>query len=60
MKLFDLVIRFILTTCFIILFNLLCEPYGVHIGFNIINLAIGTLIGFPGFALLFILALLFR
>ncbi|ADQ40637.1 hypothetical protein Calkr_1129 [Caldicellulosiruptor acetigenus I77R1B] len=60
MRLFDLIIRFILTASFIILFNLLCQPYGLHIGFNMANLAIGTLIGFPGFALLFILALLFR
>ncbi|ADQ46405.1 hypothetical protein Calkro_1550 [Caldicellulosiruptor kronotskyensis 2002] len=60
MKLFDLIVRFILTASFIILFNLMCQPYGLHIGFNIINLAIGILIGFTGFALLFILALLFR
>ncbi|WPX09842.1 pro-sigmaK processing inhibitor BofA family protein [Anaerocellum danielii] len=60
MKLFELIIRFIFTASFIILFNLLCQPYNLHIGFNIINLAIGTLIGFSGFALLLILALLFR
>ncbi|WP_271629525.1 pro-sigmaK processing inhibitor BofA family protein [Caldicellulosiruptor sp. DIB 104C] len=59
MKILDFLIRFLFTCCFIVLFNFLFEPYGLHIGFNIVNLAVGTLIGFPGFALLFILAFLF-
>lgn len=59
MKILEFLIRFLFTCCFIILFNILFESYGLHIGFNIINLAIGTLIGFAGFSLLFVLAFIF-
>ncbi|WAM33096.1 pro-sigmaK processing inhibitor BofA family protein [Caldicellulosiruptor morganii] len=55
----SLLVRFLFTCLFILFFNLLFDQYNLHIGFNVVNLAIGTLIGFPGFALLFVLAFLF-